>query len=184
MSSIDKHSDSALDSEGVNVVLVAMSTMILTGLRLFLSSSFNIVGEAMDERIALDMVHHHCPDIVIVAVGASHLDGVTLVQQVTRLSPHCKAIFLSLDDTKLDLVQAARSGAHGFFSMYDDINTLLPIIHMVANGDYYFGKPIKAEAFLDWKAKLKVKGNSVRYHFSRHKNLYSNTMNDDYQSAN
>ncbi|MCL6457282.1 MAG: response regulator [Gorillibacterium sp.] len=71
------------------------------GLRSYFNwSSFGIevMGEADDGDVALEMIEKEQPDLILTDVRMPNMDGITLSQQISVRYPQCKIIFVSGHD--------------------------------------------------------------------------------------
>jgi two-component system, NarL family, response regulator LiaR len=100
--------------ERIKVLIVDDHQVVRQGLRTFLELQEDIVvvGEAGDGSTAVEMVHRHQPDVVLMDLVMPRLDGISATRQVKRASPHVKVIALtsfSEDDKIFPAIQAGAS---------------------------------------------------------------------------
>lgn len=75
------------------------------------NSSFKIVGEAMDGKMALTVIQRHQPSIVILDLVIPELSGIDVLKQLSQISPNSKTIVItSVEDSKI-LQQVKNLGA-------------------------------------------------------------------------
>ncbi|RED58484.1 response regulator [Cohnella lupini] len=59
------------------------------------SYGIEVMGEADDGDVALDMIEKERPDLILTDVRMPHMDGIAMSQQVSAKYPQCKIIFVS-----------------------------------------------------------------------------------------
>jgi CheY-like chemotaxis protein len=75
-----------------------------------------IVGEAGDGREALELIRKRRPQVAIVGLGLSKLNGFEVIARVRKESPQVKAILASLHAGKQYVVQALLAGASSYLA--------------------------------------------------------------------
>ena len=99
------------------------------------------VGTASE---AIDSVVRHSPDILILDVEMPGLDVFHAAEEICRLRPDVKIIFLSGNYQDHDIASALRVNAKGYLSKADDALLILDAISQVMKNKRYFS-PIIAE---------------------------------------
>jgi DNA-binding NarL/FixJ family response regulator len=74
---------------------------------------FQVWGEAKDGNEAIEKVIELKPDIVLMDINMPGLNGVKAAQEIRRISPATKIVFLTVHDEP-STVLATRLWAHGF----------------------------------------------------------------------
>lgn len=100
----------------LRVVLADDHTLLRQTLAGFLSErdEFLIVGQAADGEYALQQTLEHQPDILILDLNMPNKGGLDVLPQVRALAPNVKVMVLSGRDEDWYIMQALRSGAHGY----------------------------------------------------------------------
>lgn len=100
----------------MNVLLVDDHLVVLKGLRFFLQTrpNINIVGEAQNGEEALQQVEKCQPDVVLMDVIMSHMDGIETTKRIKENHPHVKVIILTSSSEKDHVLPAIRAGASGY----------------------------------------------------------------------
>ena len=75
--------------------------------------SFQVCGDAKDGQEAIEKVIELKPDIVLLDINMPVMDGFTAAQEIRRISPKTKIVFLTIHDAPAT-VQRTRLWAHGF----------------------------------------------------------------------
>jgi DNA-binding NarL/FixJ family response regulator len=98
----------------IRVLLVDDDALVRSGLRMMLSGSVEIVGEAEDGREVLGAIDRHRPDVVLMDIRMPHLDGIEATRLVrSQPSPPAVVVLTTFDADEL-VLRALRAGAAGF----------------------------------------------------------------------
>ena len=81
----------------ISIVIIADHAMVRHGLHQLLNSSgdMSVVGQASDGLEALDVCEELRPDIVLVDIAMSRMEGVRATRMITQRFPGLKVILLS-----------------------------------------------------------------------------------------
>ncbi|PYU20767.1 MAG: hypothetical protein DMG32_21750 [Acidobacteria bacterium] len=80
--------------------------------------SFRVCGDAKDGKEAIERVIELKPDIVLLDINMPGMNGVAAAQEIRRVSPSTKIVFLTVHDAP-DFKVGARPWAHGFVPKSD-----------------------------------------------------------------
>jgi DNA-binding NarL/FixJ family response regulator len=124
-------------TERVRVMLVDDDHLLRSGLRSILSSddSIEVVDEAENGRQAVQRAPHHRPDIVLMDVRMSELDGIAATGELLKATPATKVIILTTFEIDEYILGALRAGASGFLLKRSSPEQLIEAIHTVADGE-------------------------------------------------
>ena len=90
--------------------------------------------EAADGLEALQKAEALQPDVILLDINLPKLHGFGVAQQIRRLAPHARLLFLS-QESSADIVRKALSvGAHGYIQKLSAGTDLLPAIDAVLGG--------------------------------------------------
>ena len=143
------YSCAALSAPTALRVLVADDhPVVLAGVRALLDRDPNveIVGEALDGRIALRMAKELQPSIVVLDVNMPGLNGVEVTQLLLAERPDCKVIALTVHEDRAYLRKLIEVGAVGYVLKRSAAKVLLHAIQAVAAGGMYLDPLITAYA--------------------------------------
>ncbi len=129
---------------GSTKVLIADDhEVIRTGVRLLLDTDdFEVVAEAPNGLVAIDLTVEHSPDIVIMDVDMPYLDGIEATRRLKEANPDARVLILSAESrhTLAEEVQAA--GAAGLVDKYCCVEELPRALGALRNGECWF--PVRA----------------------------------------
>ena len=111
-------------------------------------SDWVLCGEAADGRAALRAVLELKPDVVIMDVAMSRLNGLLATRQITKALPKTHVLVLTMYDSEQVALEAVRMGARGWVPKTDAAQTLVRAIETVLANRTYFPAEVEA-AVLD-----------------------------------
>jgi DNA-binding NarL/FixJ family response regulator len=117
----------------ISILIVADHAMVRHGLHQLLNSSGDmlVVGQASDGLEALDLCEEFRPDVVLVDIAMSRMEGVRATRMITQRFPHLKVILLSaLGDEALSR-RTLLVGAHKVVSKDASMDEMLETIRAV-----------------------------------------------------
>ena len=119
------------------VLLVDDDPLVRTGLRMVLGSAedLEVVGEVGDGADAVDAVHRHRPDVVLMDVRMPRMDGLAATAAVTALPAAPRVIVLTTFDLDEHVFGALRAGASGFLLKDTPPRELVAAVRVVAAGE-------------------------------------------------
>lgn len=126
----------------VTILLVDDHPMIRQGLRNLLSgvSDFQIIGEASDGIEAIYKIGLTKPDILVLDLMMTNLNGLEVLSQVKKLSPATHTIVFSMQSADAYIVEALRAGAAGYVLKDTGPAEIVAAIHSVLQGNRYLSE--------------------------------------------
>ncbi len=120
------------------VFLVDDHELIRTGIRSELTGSVDIVGEADEVGVAIEMIIERMPDVVLLDVHMPGGGGLAVLRAVSEKCPDVRFLALSVSDASEDVISVIRAGARGYVTKNISGPDLLDAIYRVAAGDAVF----------------------------------------------
>jgi len=117
-----------------------------------------VIGEAADGRIAVQMAADLQPDVVIMDIGMPNLNGIEAAAQILKANPKTGVIILSMHSDEEYLLRALAAGARGYLMKETAEADLDRAVRAVAQGRSYFSSMIQATLMEDYMAQLQQKG--------------------------
>src|SRR5215470_7566075 len=77
-------------------------------------AGWEVCGEAVDGREAVEKTKQLRPDIVILDIGMPSLNGLDATRQILRRNPHQRILILTVTDAEQTIEEVLRAGARGF----------------------------------------------------------------------
>jgi DNA-binding NarL/FixJ family response regulator len=120
----------------IRVLLVDDHAVVRLGLRTLLSShdGMEVVGEASDGREALELCAQHKPDVVVLDLTMTGMDGLTATREIARLHPSTRVLVLTMHDEEDYLIPLLEAGASGYMVKDAASSELIEAIRAAAAG--------------------------------------------------
>lgn len=134
----------------INILIVDDHAMMRDGIRALLNvdDAFSIVGEASEGREAVEKARELKPDIIVMDIGMSGMDGLEATRRITKRNPKIKVLILTQHDNKEYVLSTIRAGAAGYVPKKALGSDLVSAIHAVQRGDSFL-YPSAAAALID-----------------------------------
>jgi len=132
----------------LRVVLVDDHEVVRQGIRALLQpeTDMEVVGQAGDGLLALELVERLRPDVVVVDLMLPGLGGLELTRQVIRRSPRTRVVVLSMHADEPFVLGALDHGASAYVLKDAGIAELLRAIREAARGRRYLSPPLSDNA--------------------------------------
>jgi DNA-binding NarL/FixJ family response regulator len=100
----------------IRVLLVDDHQIMLEGLRAMLAGEpdFEVVGEANNGRIAVELARRTAPEVVVMDVGMPEMNGIDATHQIKAENPRVKVVALSMHSTERYVHHMLLAGASGY----------------------------------------------------------------------
>lgn len=128
----------------VRVLLVDDHKMMREGLCSLLSAvpDIEVVGEAADGRTALDLVRTLSPDVVVMDIGMSELNGIEATRRIRTEYERVKVVALSTHTDKRYVHHMLEAGACGFVLKISAHEELVRAVRAASLGRTYLSPEI------------------------------------------
>ena len=128
----------------IRVLLVDDHKMMRDGLRGLLVGvpDIEVVGEAADGRVALDLVRTLSPDVVVMDIGMPELNGVEATRRIRNEFERVKVVALSTHTDKRYVHHMLEAGACGYVLKIAAHDELLRAIRAASVGKTYLSPEI------------------------------------------
>jgi DNA-binding NarL/FixJ family response regulator len=136
----------------IRVLLADDHNLVRAGIRSLIQdlSGIEVIAEASDGREALSLIEIHRPDVVLMDIAMSGLNGLEATARVVRDFPTVRVIMLSMHANEEYVWQALRSGASGYLLKDAGTAELELAIKAVARGETYLSPPISKQVIDDY----------------------------------
>ncbi len=118
--------------------------MVREGLRAVLEREpgITVVGEAGDGMAAVELAIRLAPDVVVMDIAMSTLNGIEATREMQRTCPDCKVVALSTYADKRYVQRMLEAGARGYVVKASAGQELLRAVQAVARGEGYLSSDI------------------------------------------
>ena len=147
------------------VLLADDHQLMRSGIRLMLEreADLSVVGEASDGREAVALVKSLKPDVVVMDIGMSNLNGIEAAQQITGENPEIAVVMLSMHSDESYVLRALKAGARGYLLKDSAEADLIKAVHVVAGGKSFFSPAVSKVLLDDYVRKLRRSGTEDAY---------------------
>ena len=122
--------ESRTGSKKKRILIADDHEIVRRGVRTMLQSEKNweICGEAIDGKEALDKAAALRPDLVILDINMPVLNGLAAVRQILRKRPQTKILVFTVHDSEQTVKEITAAGAHGYLSKNKAGQDLLRVV--------------------------------------------------------
>ena len=128
----------------ISVLLVDDHTVVRQGLKALLKpeEDIEVMGEAENGRIAVQLARKTPPDVVVMDVAMPLLNGLEATRQILKAIPTTKVLALTSYSDDDCVQQMTEAGVSGYLIKHTAANDLLKAIREVYKGNAFFSPTI------------------------------------------
>jgi len=135
----------------IRILIAEDQQLVRQGLAALLKAEdIEIVGEAEDGEVAVDMARSQRPDIVLMDLSMPVLDGVEATRRIKRVAPQIKVLILTVANCERRVAEALAAGADGYALKKLGHDELMAAITAVRSGKHYLGPGLNEEAVREY----------------------------------
>ena len=152
------------DEKMIKVVLADDHMIFRDGLHSLLDRQpdMEVVAEADNGRVALKHAKKLSPDVVIMDIGMSELNGIDATRQIVKMLPGVKVLALSMYSDKRFVKEMLKAGASGYMLKDSAFNELIDAIRVVVENKIYISPSVAGIVLDDYLGASTDKESSVR----------------------
>lgn len=144
------------------LVIAEDHTIVRDGLRSLFSmeDDLEVVGEAGDGMEVMRCINNTNPDLVILDLSMPKMDGISVIKEIHKLSTNIKILALTMHRDEEFILEAFRSGAHGYCLKASSSKEVLMAIRAILSGKQYVSPEISGkvlDGYLESKKSIKEK---------------------------
>ena len=128
---------------------------------LSLNEEFEVVGEAQNGQIAVDLALQKLPDVILMDISMPELSGLDATRIIKKKIPDTKILVLSAFDNEEYVNQILQSGANGYLLKNVSPEDIFSAVKAVHEGFAFFS-PTISKIVLDGYVKHGVSGSGGR----------------------
>ena len=99
---------------------------------------YQIIAETGDAASAIRACEAHLPDLLILDINLPDISGIDAVPRIRKVSPRTRILLCTAFITDDRVIDALRSGAHGFVEKTNTWNDFAEAVARVSRGEQYF----------------------------------------------
>lgn len=140
------------------VLLIDDHPLVRVGLAQLINQEpdLTVVGEAGDAQEAMSLIDALKPDILLVDISLSGMDGLELIKHIRSRFPQMPMLMLSMHDENIYAERALRAGARGYIMKQDAPEQVIKGIRAALRGDNFLSENMSSrilKKFLEGGAK-------------------------------
>jgi len=157
---IETQATNATDTENkrIKVLLVDDHAVVRDGIRARFENypEFEVVGEAVNGRDAIETAAALMPDVVLMDISMPVMNGMDAARQLRETYPDMKVIILTMHEHKEYIQGVIRCGAQGYIVKDVSAQEMISAIKAVCDGETYYSSCV-SQMMLDDYSKAKVR---------------------------
>ena len=127
----------------IQVLLADDHQILRQSLKVLLEKEgLKIVGEASNGQEAVKIAEVLHPDVAVLDVSMSVMNGIDAAKEIQKVSPQTKAVFLTIHDEDPYLLEALRAGAKGYVVKTHASEDLVRAIREASRGGVYLSPDV------------------------------------------
>lgn len=127
----------------MRAVIVDDDKLVCTSLKIILESDpdVSVAGIGYDENEAVDLYRKHKPDILLMDIRMTKMNGLEAAEAILRDDKDAKILFLTTFSDDEYIIRALRIGAKGYI-IKQNFESIVPSLKAVYSGQSVFGEDI------------------------------------------
>jgi len=141
----------------IQVLLADDHQIVRQSLKVLLErEGLKIVGEASNGQEAIKLAESLHPDVAVLDISMSVLNGIDAAKEIQKVSPQTKTIFLTVHDEDPYLLDALRAGAKGYVIKTHAAENLVQAIREASRGGMYLSPEVSRAVVQAYQNKTDV----------------------------
>jgi two-component system response regulator NreC len=142
------------------IVIAEDYTIVRQGLKSLLDSfsDFEVVGEAVDGKEAIESAGRLKPDLVLMDLSMPKTDGITAIKEIKKRFPETKILALTVHKTEGHVRMALEAGADGYILKDASCTELEMAIRNITDGKSYLSPEISNGIIRGYLSGMKTGG--------------------------
>ncbi len=128
----------------LRIMIADDHSLVRDGIRAILQAvpEFEVVAEASDGEDAVEKIVDVKPDLVLMDIGMSKMNGLDAAARAKEACPECRVVILSMHANEEYVLQALKAGAAGYLLKDAKKQELIFAIRTVAQGNVYLSPQV------------------------------------------
>lgn len=149
----------------LRILLADDHDLTRAGLRYLLEKQpgWEVCGEAIHGRMAVDMATKLTPDMAILDMSMPELNGLEATRHILKKLPRTKILIYTMHETERIIIDALETGVHGIVLKSDAGDNIVKAVETILAGRRFFTSQVAetmAELFLSSRASAKGQSES------------------------
>lgn len=113
-----------------------------------------VVGEAADGASALEAAARLAPDVVVMDIGMSGMNGIEATRRLLEASPDTRVLAVSMHTGREFVAEMLKAGARGYLVKDNALEDVLAAVRTVTAGGVYLSQTIAGVVVTDYVRQL------------------------------
>jgi two-component system invasion response regulator UvrY len=113
------------------------------GILLNQTPGFSVIAQFENGHAAIEKVNELDPDIILVDINMSSMNGYETTQELLKNYPSLKVIGISISNQPQVATKMMNAGAKGYITKSSSLQEIVNAIHEVYNGNNYICEEIR-----------------------------------------
>ena len=129
----------------IRIIIVDDHKLVRESWKLLLENNprFLIVAECENGEMAIELAQQHVPDIMLVDINMSPLNGFAVTEKVVQINPSIRIIGLSVNNQPKYAIKMIELGAKGYLTKTSSLEEINYGILEVYNGKEYICEEVR-----------------------------------------
>jgi len=129
------------------IIIADDQEFIRKGLRMFLSGNpqFDVVGEAENGRLLVNLVKETSPDLALVDLSMPGLSGIEAIREIRKTNNATRILMLTMHVEEHMLSQTLDAGADGYILKENMHEELFPALYALLQSKLYISPAMLSE---------------------------------------
>jgi two-component system, NarL family, invasion response regulator UvrY len=136
-----------MNSKRIRIVIVDDHTDVRKTWRLLLEQDkrFNVVAECANAQQAIDVAAKLLPDVILMEIDMSPLNGLEATKKILKQNPSMKIIGVSIDDQPSYALSMLKVGAKGYVTKNSSPGEMTFAIMKILSGGQYICEEVQSK---------------------------------------
>jgi DNA-binding NarL/FixJ family response regulator len=134
----------------VRILLADDHAVVRRGLRALLEArqDFEVCAEASNGREAVELALHHKPDVAVLDISLTQINGIEVTRQIRKETPATEVMIFTLHDNEAEIRDVLHAGARGYVLKSEADEQIVRAVESLSRHHAFFSDHV-SETLLD-----------------------------------
>ncbi|MDR7544548.1 MAG: response regulator transcription factor [Armatimonadota bacterium] len=149
----------------LRVLIAEDHAIVREGIRRLLTAEpdIEVVGEAGDGEVAVDLAQSLRPDVVCLDVSMPRLNGVEATRQIKSLMPEVGIVILTMHEDEAYFYELVKAGASGYVLKRASARDLVDAVRAVASGHTFLHPVVARRLVTEYESRAVREDDRARF---------------------
>jgi len=145
----------------VRILLADDHAVVRRGLRALLEArqDFEVCAEASNGREAVELALQHKPDVAVLDISLTQLNGIEVTRQIRKETPETEVMIFTLHDNEAEIRDVLHAGARGYVLKSEADEQIVRAVEPLSRHHAFFSDHV-SETLLDNFVEQSASGNN------------------------